>query len=288
MCGVFGFISKSGSGPNIERLKKIAVATESRGRHAFGLAWIDKRGGIHTFKREGSASDRLADLDQVKGALAVIGHCRYATHGHQSDNRNNHPHQAGTGWLVHNGQVTNHLDLAVQHSLNLRSECDSEVLGHIIARKSGTLLKRTKRTVDAAHGSLAIMAIWANPVRLVFARNGRPLSYGDMQHGAYFGSIYDSLPEVRSTIINGTIGMVTYSDGGFKFNFDKVDEENIVHRLEKFGEYTTSRGLVKKNAKDKDGAKYTVREVKLRGVKGDQRLYDPSVRVYPVYTPHYK
>jgi len=283
MCGIFAFISKTGSGPNIERLKSIAVATEKRGKHAFGLAWIDKRGGMHTFKREGAASDRLADLDQVKGALAVIGHCRFATHGHQSDNRNNHPHQAGTGWLVHNGQVTNHLDLAVQHSLNLRSECDSEVLGHVIARKSGTLLKRTKKMADLVHGSMAVMAIWANPVRLVFVRNGRPLAFGDMQHGAYFSSIHEAVPDARNRIVNGAIGMVTYQDGHFRFDFDKVDDENVVHHIEKIGEYTSGRGFDFDSAAKKKIAKKIAHET-----NNEQRLYDPSVRVYPVYTPHYK
>jgi hypothetical protein len=44
MCGIFGFLSKGGTGPNLARLRRIAAETETRGRHAFGLAWIDSRG----------------------------------------------------------------------------------------------------------------------------------------------------------------------------------------------------------------------------------------------------
>ena len=38
-------------------------------------------------------------------AAVVVGHCRYATHGSPRDNRNNHPHPAGSGQLMHNGVV---------------------------------------------------------------------------------------------------------------------------------------------------------------------------------------
>lgn len=48
----------------------------------------------------------------ARGALALIGHCRWATHGSPADNRNNHPHPAGRGWIVHNGVVFNHGELA--------------------------------------------------------------------------------------------------------------------------------------------------------------------------------
>jgi hypothetical protein len=40
MCGFFGFITKDGSGPNLDRLRLIAIQTQRRGHHAFGLASI--------------------------------------------------------------------------------------------------------------------------------------------------------------------------------------------------------------------------------------------------------
>ena len=63
-------------------LRRIAVETQQRGHHAFGLAWLDDQGIIHTFKRPGPATANLGDLDACRGATIVIGHCRYATHGH--------------------------------------------------------------------------------------------------------------------------------------------------------------------------------------------------------------
>ena len=55
MCGIFGFISSEGKGPEVARLRRLALITQSRGDHAFGLAWLDEDGSIQTFKRPGPA-----------------------------------------------------------------------------------------------------------------------------------------------------------------------------------------------------------------------------------------
>jgi len=192
LCGVFGFI---GSGrPDLSRLREIAEITESRGRHAFGLAWIDRSGELHSFKRPGAASACLADIDLCRGALAVIGHCRFATHGEPTVNRNNHPHRAGRGYIVHNGVVHNYIELLIQYGLRARTDCDSEVLGLLMARCGGSLLDRAVWAVDQTEGPLAMLGIWPNPPRLVVARRGNPLYLGEGPEGYYFASLPIGLP----------------------------------------------------------------------------------------------
>ncbi|MCL6639811.1 MAG: hypothetical protein K6T92_00405 [Candidatus Rokubacteria bacterium] len=46
MCGIFGFITKTGRGPDLARLKRIARETQRRGHHAFGLAWVAADGRL--------------------------------------------------------------------------------------------------------------------------------------------------------------------------------------------------------------------------------------------------
>jgi glucosamine--fructose-6-phosphate aminotransferase (isomerizing) len=145
-----------GKGPDIARLRRIAVETETRGRHAFGLAWLDAAGCIQQFKRPGAASTCLEDLERCRDARIVIGHCRYATHGDPADNRNNHPHPAGGGCIVHNGVVRNFARLIDAHALAPVTDCDSEVLGLMIAKGTGPLTARTARTVAQADGNLAL------------------------------------------------------------------------------------------------------------------------------------
>ena len=63
MCGIFGFVTSGGQGPDISRLRRIAVITQTRGDHAFGLAWLDADGDIDTFKRPGPAKSHLDELE---------------------------------------------------------------------------------------------------------------------------------------------------------------------------------------------------------------------------------
>ena len=194
MCGLFGFITRDGSGPNLARLRRIAVETQQRGRHAFGLAWLDSAGEIKVFKRPGAASEQLEDLERCRNARIVIGHCRYATHGDPQDNRNNHPHPAGNGFIAHNGVIRNFKQLIANQKLTPRTECDSEILGLLIAKNAGSLVARASRAVEMADGPLAMLGLWRGPNRLVIIRRGNPLHFGMTGDGFYFGSLSGELP----------------------------------------------------------------------------------------------
>jgi glucosamine 6-phosphate synthetase-like amidotransferase/phosphosugar isomerase protein len=194
MCGIFGFLSTEGRGPDVAALQTIAAQTETRGRHAFGLAWIDERGKMHTFKRPGAATAHLEELHCCRRAVAVIGHCRWATHGDPQDNRNNHPHPAGRGWLVHNGVVRNYELLVRRYRLPLKTQCDSEVLGLLMIRSPGSLLKRVAWVVNQVEGPLALLGLWRNPVRLLVVRRGNPLCVAQTRAGVYFASLPQGLP----------------------------------------------------------------------------------------------
>jgi glucosamine--fructose-6-phosphate aminotransferase (isomerizing) len=210
MCGIFGFITKDGRGPDLARLRRIAAETQTRGDHAFGLAWIGAKGAIHTFKRPGPATAHLGDLDPCRGAAAMIGHCRWATHGRPEDNRNNHPHPAGRGWFVHNGVVTNHESLVRTFRLAPQTECDSEVLGLLMARFPGALGYRAARTAEVADGRLAILGLWRKPARLLIVRNGNPLCFGETAGGVYFGSLPEGLPGKVTAITEKYVGVLTF------------------------------------------------------------------------------
>ena len=231
MCGLFGFITKDGDGPDLDRLQRIATETEARGRHAFGLAWVGLDGRLHTFKRPGPATDCLGDLEACRRAAAVIGHCRWATHGDPKDNRNNHPHPAGRGWLVHNGVVRNHAALAKHYRLPVQTECDSEVLGLLIARHAGALELRAAHTAVLADGPLALLGLWANPVRLLMARRGRPLFFGESRHGFYFGSLPGKLPGQVKPLFDHIACTLTYHGGGLKLDRCAIPQDDALPLL---------------------------------------------------------
>jgi amidophosphoribosyltransferase len=213
MCGIFGFITREGEGPEIARLRRLALITQTRGAHAFGLAWLEADGMIQTLKRPGPARACLDELERCRHAVVVIGHCRYATHGSPLDNRNNHPHPVGAGQMAHNGVVLNHGDLAHRYDLRQRSDCDSEVLGLLMARTAGTIAQRSAWVANQVMGDLAILAVWRKPARLLVTRRGKPLHYGQGRDGVYFASLPDGLPGRARTVANATTRVLAY-DGG--------------------------------------------------------------------------
>lgn len=213
MCGIFGFISRQDHGPDIARLRRIAQVTQSRGMHAFGLAWLNRNGQIQSLKYSGPAQDHLDELDRCRDAIIVIGHCRYATHGSPADSRNNHPHPAGRGWLVHNGVVHNHLALIHRYHLQPQTECDSEVLGLLMARCPGTINQRAVWTANQAAGDLAILGLWTNPARLLIVRRGRPLCFGQGRHGYYIASLPEGLPGRAQAVPDRVSYVLGYQDG---------------------------------------------------------------------------
>lgn len=191
MCGVFGFVSYDEKGPDLSRLEVIAKATMTRGPHAFGFAWLDWNGRLKMFKRTGRIVDHLGLLAMAKNARILIGHCRYATHGDPGNNSNNHPHPADGGWIVHNGVVSNHEDLAAEYDLWPTTECDSEVLGLLIGASRGPIMNRCAATAKVARGNLAMLGVWSRPGRMVAIRNGNPLWVSEADNGErfYLGSL---------------------------------------------------------------------------------------------------
>jgi glucosamine 6-phosphate synthetase-like amidotransferase/phosphosugar isomerase protein len=224
MCGVFGFVSHDGGTLNVEMLGQIAEVTERRGPHAFGFAWIDRRGRLKCYKQTGRISDHLGLLLLAADARMLIGHCRWATQGDPNDNINNHPHAADGGWIVHNGQIRHYRQLVDWFDLYPVSACDSEVLGLLIEQGTGTVLERCRSavkvvSVEEEPGTLfggapplVLLGLWPRPDRLVAVRQGNPLHYSRTEQGYYLASLADGLPGKVQTVEDRTAGLFTHKE----------------------------------------------------------------------------
>lgn len=215
MCGVFGYASFNGKGPNIQRLQDIASVTMRRGPHAFGFAWVDGKGRLKMFKKTGRIVDHLGLLEMAHDAQFLIGHCRYATHGAPENNLNNHPHPADGGWIVHNGVISDHEEIAQENGLHPVTSCDSEVLGLLIEDGQGGLRRRCVEAVQYASGSpLVMMGLWSRPGRMIVLRSGNPLAMGICKGRVYLGSLKEDLPGKVLAIPDG--GGVDFTADGMK------------------------------------------------------------------------
>jgi glucosamine 6-phosphate synthetase-like amidotransferase/phosphosugar isomerase protein len=198
MCGVFGFTSKNGKPVDLGRLREIATVTNTRGNHAWGLAWIDTRGRLCQFRQSGPIVDALPLLSMARDAVALIGHCRYATQGDPADAVNNHPHPADGGWIVHNGMLHGYRQLVRDHGLLPVSQCDSEVLGLLIERLDGDdLVDRVAAATAAAlrpqRSALVLLGLW-KPGQVIAVRRGNPLVTSQTRRGVWLASLPGGLP----------------------------------------------------------------------------------------------
>jgi len=195
MCGVFGFVSKGSRKVDLRVLRRIATTTELRGPHAWGMAWVDGKGRLKTFKQQGRVTDALGLLSMASGAELLIGHCRYATHGSPGNNLNNHPHDGGDSWVVHNGQIHHYESIIRKHGLRPHTECDSEVLGLMLKKFRGKPMSRMTRACREAIGIFPFvsLALWED--RLIGARaNGQPLHVGETGDAFWLASLRHGLP----------------------------------------------------------------------------------------------
>ena len=216
MCGVFGFVSPDEGRVDLKVLQRVAQVTERRGPHAFGFAWIDRRGRLKCYKQTGRVGDHLGLSGMAADARMLIGHCRFATQGDPADNINNHPHPADGGWMVHNGQVRNYRQLVDAFDLSPVSACDSEVLGLLIEQGAGNVFDRCRDAVDlvgegeeegtlfAGRQPLVLLGLWPRPDRLVAVRRGNPLHWADTPEGYYLASLADGLPGTARALKDNT------------------------------------------------------------------------------------
>lgn len=204
MCGIFGMYRMTAPGAagrrHLSALREVAVSQASRGRDACGIGWRDAASpetiGMH--KTPGSIEKAHPMLMLARGADAIVGHTRMATHGDASLNINNHPHVFVEGGiecpLVHNGVVFNHESIAKARGIVLRSECDSEIFCRLIESGTGSLIERVRDAVNAIPDSAPAALAMVVPGGVVLARRGNPLWYAVYRGYAYFASTPESLP----------------------------------------------------------------------------------------------
>lgn len=137
MCGIVGM---TGRDDVVEATLRGLSLLEYRGYDSYGLASVTSEGLVVT-KDVGAVGRALHDgrFADTPAATLALAHTRWATHGEVSQ-RNSHPHLSFDGKvaIVHNGVIENHLALRREleaAGVTLRSETDSEVVAHLVARE---------------------------------------------------------------------------------------------------------------------------------------------------------
>jgi len=175
MCGVFGCIGPAGRDWRVAHrlLVELAAAHEVRGKDAAGFAALTSRGELLWRRQPGPARPLFEGPEftalRRRQIAMVIGHARHATAGAPAVNGNNHPHLAGDWLVVHNGAIPHHRAIAACHGLRLTSECDSELLAHLLAYYGE---RRGPEICLALEGSQSVLALNRRTRRLLAWTNG--------------------------------------------------------------------------------------------------------------------
>jgi glutamine---fructose-6-phosphate transaminase (isomerizing) len=195
MCGIFGYIGKKETAPEIvlSGLKSL----EYRGYDSWGIAAVplfptDKKNPLFIEKQTGKIG--LATASKFPKSTLVFGHTRWATHGGVTQ-ANAHPHVdcSGNIAIIHNGIVENYEELKrglIQKGHHFVSETDSEVIVHLIEEevKQHAFTKAVQVSFNKLDGLNAIIAIDAKERYMVAARNGSPMVVGFGENENYIAS----------------------------------------------------------------------------------------------------
>jgi glutamine---fructose-6-phosphate transaminase (isomerizing) len=187
MCGIVGYVGERRAAPVLlEGLRRL----EYRGYDSAGIAVLDGPESTLAVHRE---VGRVADLSKVvpEGLEGGVGiaHTRWATHGGVTLD-NAHPHTDGAQRIavVHNGIIENARTLRNHlegEGVVFRSETDTEVLVHLIARflaadeDNADPLAAVRAALGMVRGTWGIAVLFSHdPDRIIAARNGSPLVVG--------------------------------------------------------------------------------------------------------------
>ncbi|MQY13887.1 Glutamine--fructose-6-phosphate aminotransferase [isomerizing] [Streptomyces sp. RB5] len=209
MCGIVGYIGRRDAAPLLlEGLQRL----EYRGYDSAGVAITGKTGGLKTVKAKGRVRELDAKLPKRFAGTTGIAHTRWATHGAPNDT-NAHPHLDADGKVavVHNGIIDNATDLRtrlIAEGVEFRSDTDTEVLPHLIARSQApTLEEKVRDALRHVEGTYGIAVLHSDfNDRIVVARNGSPVVLGIGEKEMFVASDIAAL-------VSHTRQIVTLDDG---------------------------------------------------------------------------
>ncbi len=174
MCGIFACLGYTDVSTIIlDALKNL----EYRGYDSCGIALIrDENNKFFVEKHVGAPSENEWMLPEGRVGL---GHTRWATHGGVSI-QNAHPHTDCSGQIavVHNGTITNFLELKnelKEKGHKFRSETDTEVIAHLMENKN--LKDSIPQISKRIQGSYAIAAMNTRG-EIVVVREKNPIFIG--------------------------------------------------------------------------------------------------------------
>ncbi|HZI90419.1 MAG TPA: glutamine--fructose-6-phosphate transaminase (isomerizing) [Thermoleophilaceae bacterium] len=223
MCGIVGY---TGARPCREILLAGLEKLEYRGYDSAGISLVHD-GEFDSVRAVGNLAalkEAINGGGPANGAVAGIGHTRWATHGRVTE-ANCHPHDDASGrvHVVMNGIVENWADLKaelVKGGAEFTSDTDTEVIAHLIAQVyGGDIVEAVRVAYGRLRGHYAFVVIHADePDVLVGARKECPLVVGVGEGENFIASAIPAfLVDTRRMQLVENDEIVVVTPGGTRF-----------------------------------------------------------------------
>lgn len=225
MCGIIGFFSKDENSfiqPSI--LSKLTI----RGEDGLGCCFFsEKDGELKTIRQTSSTtyiSDIVSFVTNERAYKMLVGNSRAIPttemqQGASFDVENQQPFMNEDWIVVHNGGISNDLDLRKKYKIQTTSKVDSSILPGLFS-KVGII-----DGLRLINGSYAICAYERKKNVFWFGSNFMPLVYGKVGTDIYVTSLREMLPNFVENVINCPPYTLFRYDGNKLESFSLYREE---------------------------------------------------------------
>ena len=215
MCGIAGYFCFGKKRPQKRVVNNLLVESKSRGEDSTGVTFIED-GALRVIKSSQDAdafvneNEEWAALEELPRYMAM--HCRKTTRGSTANNMNNHPVFRDGLSIVHNGTISNDLELYKEFGFKRDGQVDTEIILALLEqeREEADWECRMK-ALDLLEGTFAVAAIDnVLPDTMCFVRHDRPLWFAidTADDILYFGStktiLSDSITEPYKNLVDIT------------------------------------------------------------------------------------
>jgi len=192
MCGIVGIKLENITSEQLEKIPKLLIETEIRGKHASGISWFDYSSNrIMQIKSGVPISELIKQFDfnacVFDGNISMIAHIRYST----SDIHYHQPLGDKNLQIVHNGVITQEHPSKWKsiYGYDCKTKNDSELIFHSLKNNKNIF----EEFPDASISALSI----DNFGNIKNYRNGlRPQWISKQPNGFFIGSTKDIFSRV--------------------------------------------------------------------------------------------